>query len=289
MVSGASERYRRLYGRALTLRNRNRATRWLARRANSVLGVRPPTTFSGWGMTTEHQLPWVDAHRWSTFRESLERVRQFEFTGEAGISADTVDSLAWRHWVVALAVELSMTTAARHDPVHAVECGVADGTTAYVAGRELERLTATSGVSWTLHLYDSWSTMATDTLLPSERQQRGRYSNLSIDMTRRNLAEIIDRCELNVGYVPASFEIPPGLPDEIAFVHIDLNAAVPTRQCCEVLWPRVAPGGVMLFDDYGWLGFEDTKEVVDEIFAALPGSLLKWPTGQAMFVRTVMQ
>lgn len=37
----------------------------------------------------------------------------------------------------------------------------------------------------------------------------------------------------------------------IAFAHIDCDLYWPTRQCIEFLLPRMIPGGVMLFDDYG--------------------------------------
>lgn len=285
-MRGSSERYQRAYEAALRLRNRNRSLRRAVHLVNRVARVRPPVRFTGWGMTTEHQLPWEGEERWAVFRQVLADLRTFEFTGEAGLDATTVDQLAWRHWVVAFAVEQAMASVPRSAPVHAVECGVADGATAYVAASELERHRRSGAPEWTLHLYDSWGVLPGETLLETEQQQAGRYANLSLDLTRRNLSVFEATTSYHVGYLPESLDREPASPDDVVYVHIDLNAALPTLAVCERLWPRLLPGGVMVFDDYGWLGFEDTKRVVDGFFADKAGALLKFPTGQAVFLRS---
>jgi O-methyltransferase len=249
------------------------------RLVNRVVRLRAPLRFKGWGMTTEHALPWDDT-TWTHFRESLALAQDLDFTGEAHISADDVDRLAWRHWVVAFATRYAMTFAKVGD---FVECGVADGVTAFFALREL----AASGHADhpTFHLYDAWDRMRAQHLRPSELGQEGRYAGLDEALTRRNLAPFADRLVFHVGYVPASFGEAPAPPEQVRYVHIDLNAAEATLAACEFFWPRLQAGGVILFDDYGWLGFEDTKKVVDDFFADKAGAMLKFPTAQAMFMK----
>jgi hypothetical protein len=41
----------------------------------------------------------------------------------------------------------------------------------------------------------------------------------------------------------------------------------------------------VLFDDYGWSGYQDTKVAVDAFFAGKRGVLLPMPTGQAIFFK----
>jgi len=57
------------------------------------------------------------------------------------------------------------------------------------------------------------------------------------------------------------------LPD-IAFMHLDGDWYDSTRACLTYLWPRLAPGGIVQFDDYGaWQG---CRKAVDEYSADQP-------------------
>ena len=235
-------------------------------------------------MTTAHEVPWRDDYKWKAFRDALTEVERLDYTGEAGIDRSYVAELRWRHWNVAFAVEYSLEFAEPADVLEAAECGVADGTTAYIAMRQALDHSSLRGRELRFHLYDAWAGMDDARLLPSEAGSSGRYQRLSLEATRQNLDRFASHCRYHVGYIPESLSSQPA-PASVFYVHIDLNASVPTREACEFFWPRLVPGGVILFDDYGWLGFEDTKAAVDEFFSDKPGVLLKFPTGQAVFLR----
>jgi hypothetical protein len=85
------------------------------------------------------------------------------------------------------------------------------------------------------------------------------------------------------GVIPASLtKVPVG---DVAFVHMDLNAARPTRSAIEFFWPKLLPGGIVLLDDYGWIDNELQKATLDE-FAALAGvEILCLPTGQGLLLK----
>lgn len=54
------------------------------------------------------------------------------------------------------------------------------------------------------------------------------------------------------------------LPDEIALLRLDTDWYESTKVELQVLYPRLALGGVLIIDDYGtWLG---AKKAVDEYF-----------------------
>jgi O-methyltransferase len=58
------------------------------------------------------------------------------------------------------------------------------------------------------------------------------------------------------------------LPDEIALLRLDTDWYKSTRIELEVLYPRLARGGVLILDDYGhWKG---AREAADEFFASRP-------------------
>ena len=42
--------------------------------------------------------------------------------------------------------------------------------------------------------------------------------------------------------------------EKFCFVHVDCDLYWSVRQCCEFLYPRMVVGGIMVFDDYGFLG-----------------------------------
>lgn len=47
----------------------------------------------------------------------------------------------------------------------------------------------------------------------------------------------------------------------------------------------MTPGGTIVLDDYGWLGYGDQKTVEDEFFAARGYQVLELPTGQGLLIK----
>jgi O-methyltransferase len=74
-------------------------------------------------------------------------------------------------------------------------------------------------------------------------------------------------------------------PERIAFLHIDMNNVDAERGAIEYLFDRIVPGGIVIFDDYGWTSHRDQMAAAD-IFAASRGlSVLELPTGQGMVLK----
>lgn len=65
--------------------------------------------------------------------------------------------------------------------------------------------------------------------------------------------------------VPRFVEENPGL--RICLLHFDADMYQPTKVGLEYLWPRVVPGGVVLFDEYGLRPWEGESQAVEEFFA----------------------
>lgn len=74
-------------------------------------------------------------------------------------------------------------------------------------------------------------------------------------------------------------------PQKIAFMHIDLNSPAAEIGALELLFPRMSPGAILVFDDYGWKQFHRQKEAEDEFMQKLGYSILELPTGQGLVVR----
>jgi hypothetical protein len=75
------------------------------------------------------------------------------------------------------------------------------------------------------------------------------------------------------------------VPERVAWLHIDLNSARAEIGALEVLFDRVVPGGMIVFDDYGWVNFRKQKIAEDEFFAARGYKVLELPTGQGLVVK----
>jgi len=256
---------------------------------NKALGREGRPEFSGWGMITESLPPWHNGGGDDLARsfaavnaDVIARVAagtlKLSQLNDVQDKPRRLRELMWRHYVVFWSSRYAAQATA--SPIKTlVECGVCDGLTAYFA---------MSGVKghgpFKAFLYDAWEGMKAEHLLESERGAIGSYSYLSLENTKQNLAVFEPDAVFVKGFIPQSFEIAP-LPPDIAWLHIDLNASLPTTAALKTLFDRVLPGGVVLFDDYGWSGYQDTKVAVDAFFAGERGVLLPMPTGQAIFFK----
>lgn len=68
-------------------------------------------------------------------------------------------------------------------------------------------------------------------------------------------------------------------------MHIDMNSAAPEIGALELLFDRVAPGGIVIFDDYGWLLHAKQKEAEDRFMAERGHKILELPTGQGLLIK----
>jgi len=269
------------YGKNISKKH-HRLRKILVRTKRTFAPVIP--RFTGWGMQTEHQLPWVDEYDGNIFRKANADIKkQFQFNKALGIIYDSkqLDEFQWRHWNVSYAVRHAIKFA-KTEEYNFVECGVGEAMSTFFAMREITGILETAG-KFSMHLYDSWGAMKKESLLESEKSNEGRYQELEIDMTKKNLEESNEYIIYHQGYIPESFHSTSEAPHSIVFLHIDLNSAKPTLSSLEFFYPRLVRGGIMLFDDYGWLGYEDTKKTIDKFFSDKPGIILKLPTGQAIY------
>ncbi len=62
----------------------------------------------------------------------------------------------------------------------------------------------------------------------------------------------------------------------------DLNNAPAEIGALDRLFDRVSPGGIVLFDDYGWLAYRAQKDAEDPWLAARGYQVLELPTGQGL-------
>lgn len=84
------------------------------------------------------------------------------------------------------------------------------------------------------------------------------------------------------GRVPDSLA---NAPDQIAFLHVDMNNVEAEIGALERLFDRMTPGGVVILDDFGWLAYSRQQAAEIAWFAARGYPVLELATGQGMVIR----
>ena len=130
-----------------------------------------------------------------------------------------------------------------------VEVGVYQGGSAWHLYQVAERQ------GRTLHLFDTFTGIPHKGDL--DTHAIGDYGNVDL----KNLRADFPNAVFHVGVFPATL---PGDLRGLAFVHVDCDQYAGHRACIDLLYPRLVPGGIMMFDDYPVL--RGAKQAVEETF-----------------------
>jgi hypothetical protein len=72
-----------------------------------------------------------------------------------------------------------------------------------------------------------------------------------------------DKVEIIKGFSPEVFtKLPPH--ETFAFVHVDVDLYQSVKDAIDYFYPRLIPGGMMIFDDYGFETTPGAKKAIDE-------------------------
>ena len=163
-----------------------------------------------------------------------------------------------------------------------VECGVWRGGSVMLIAHTLLRLESTDRRLW---LYDTFDGMpppsvedvqemsgrpASEMLAEREKSADdpfwGVASRAVVEANLLRTGYPIDRVRFIEGDVQTT--IPSHAPDQIALLRLDTDWYASTRHELRHLYPRLATGGVIIIDDYGyWRG---ARKATDEFLASLP-------------------
>jgi O-methyltransferase len=154
------------------------------------------------------------------------------------------------------------------------ECGVYQGGTAAM----LAKIIIESGTHKKLFLFDTFAGMP-ETDKVRDLHRKGDFSNTSVEEVEAFI-NAPDVTVMRKGYIPDTFS---GLESRrIVFAHIDVDIYRSVIESLEFIWPRLSPGGFVVFDDYGFPTCPGALQAVDEFFAQTPVCPLCLHTGQAL-------
>ena len=138
----------------------------------------------------------------------------------------------------------------------------------------------------TAYLFDTFAGLDPEFTTEAEKAKGRleRYSDQSEASVRRNFEEF-SNVEFVVGTIPKTLE--DVKIDEVAFLHIDMNAVIPEIAAFRHFWPRMSPGGFVLLDDYAFRGYEAQHKAFTELGEELGFMVMTLPTGQGLVQKPI--
>lgn len=225
-------------------------------------------------------------------QDGLRSVHNHEFMADAdfrrayarGVKAVGVDYL-W-HWRVHTG--LWAASLASHLTGDFVECGVNKGFMSSAImefldwntrGRRFFLLDTFRGVD---ERYLNQADRDVGVIDRNRRDIDSGFYTFDVESVKRNFAQW-HGVKLIVGSIPET--LPQVDTRDIAFIHLDCNCSLPEVAAAEYLWDRVVPGGVILMDDYGYIGYRSQKLGMDEFARSKGLQILSLPTGQGLLIK----
>ncbi|GAO43782.1 class I SAM-dependent methyltransferase [Flavihumibacter petaseus] len=109
--------------------------------------------------------------------------------------------------------------------------------------------------------FDTFEGLPKEHFTEGEVHQPGEFSDTSLEAVTEFVRHS-DHVTLIKGLFPSTAE--PYAECTFSFVHVDTDFYLSVKSCLEWFWPRLIPGGIMVFDDYDWPNCPGVKKALDE-------------------------
>jgi len=185
-------------------------------------------------------------------------------------------SLIWRLHTLAWAAKNALNVDGDF-----VECGVFKG---FCSGVLLKYLDF-QDLPRQAYLYDTFKGLPEKTSTEQERRDWDYTKYDSEEIYNGVLKKFSRYKNVNVvrGIVPDSFEV--AVPEKIAFMHIDMNSEKAEMLALEHLFDKVTPGGMIVFDDFGWTSNVNQTKAELAFMNERGHPILELPTGQGVVIK----
>jgi O-methyltransferase len=161
------------------------------------------------------------------------------------------------------------------------ECGVYKGGTAHLLANTIR------GSGKQLCLFDTFEGMPCSAEADASGHHKGDFGSTSIESVKKYLSPF-DYVEFFPGFIPDT--LPPLTQRKFSFVHVDVDLYSSVMDCCHFFYERLTPGGVLIFDDYGFKMYKQAgRRAVDEFFDTKPDQPIVLPTGQCLVIKSTQR
>jgi O-methyltransferase len=154
------------------------------------------------------------------------------------------------------------------------DCGVFVGGSTVAMGLYLRQ----HNIHKTIYGFDSFEGFEEDALKEdlalggevNEDRRADSYKTTSFDAVSKKISSFgLRNIQLIKGYFHDSFRTFPR-DVSFSFVHMDVNIYSSYKECLEYFYPRVVPGGIILFDEYNDPPWPGCNKAVDEFTSFTP-------------------
>ncbi|CAN5884888.1 hypothetical protein BH11PSE3_BH11PSE3_03950 [soil metagenome] len=197
------------------------------------------------------------------------------------VSPGTVDDRTWRVHILLWAARSALNLEGDF-----VELGTFR---AFFAGCIVDYLDFGS-IDRKLYLFDTFAGLPDDAVF-EEHLPDSFYSSLKEHYSAPDIYESVrSRFAEQPNVTVVQGKLPDTLyqtcPDRIAWLHVDLNSAIHEVASLEYLWDRIAVGGFIILDDYGFAIFSAQTQAHQAFFQSKGHTIAELPTGQGLVIKT---
>jgi O-methyltransferase len=162
-----------------------------------------------------------------------------------------------------------------------VECGVFKGgfakaVTSYTQFQKLDKK---------YYLFDTFNGLSKSHSSDKEKErefQFHRYEEDYFEEAKSNFSAY-KNVILVRGTVPETLGSVPIA--KVSFLSLDMNSAIPEEHALNYFWDKLSSGAVIVFDDYGFNGYEEQQIAHDKFAASKNLQVLLLPTGQGLLFK----
>lgn len=192
------------------------------------------------------------------------------------VTDDQEQSLLWRLHTLAWAAKNALNVEGDF-----VECGVLKGFCSAVILKYLDF----QKLPRQAYLYDTFEGLPEKTSTAEERRiwDYTQHDPEALYNGVRDRFSGYRNVRIVRGIVPDSFQT--AVPEKIAFLHVDMNSATAELLALEHLFDRVSPGGMIVFDDFGWSCNVNQMKAELAFMNQRGHHILELPTGQGVVIK----
>ena len=164
-----------------------------------------------------------------------------------------------------------------------VEFGTGKGFTMTCVLESLKKWNSSEKKLW---LFDTFKPEIVDQDGKQDGEKKCKFYAENLQSVKKNFEEW-NNVNFIEGKLPNTFKdiLEDKKIKNISFLHIDLNFPTIEFECLEYAWPIISKGGIVLFDDYAYKGFEKSYKLMNNFAKKVDKLILTTPSGQGILIK----
>lgn len=160
-----------------------------------------------------------------------------------------------------------------------VECGVNRG---FMSRAVIDYIDFGKQTKRTFYLFDTFNGPVSSLISKDDLAAHRNTYNECFEFVK-NVFKDVPNVRIVRGAVPNSLSTVN--ISKVSYLSIDMNCAIPEAAALAHFWPKLVSGGIIILDDYAFVGYESQRIMADSFAQSVGVKVLTLPTGQGMLVK----